>query len=164
MRYQDIKPLDVANGDGIRVTIFVSGCTIGCKGCFNLEAQDFNKGDIVTEETYEELEELLNKPAIQGLTVLGGEPMDNAKGVLNLLKSLNKGIRERNQDVWLFTGHYMEELKGVQKEVLDYVDVVIDSPFELENYAPDLYFRGSTNQRMWVKENNKWIIKENIDE
>ncbi len=155
MNYADIKPYDVANGPGIRISVFVSGCTHYCKGCFNQEAWDFQYGQPFTEDTIEQVLSYMKPSYIKGLTVLGGEPMEpqNQPDVLKLLRRVKEVYPEKS--IWLFSGYDFEKdilgrmLKEVPEtgELLSYLDVMVDGEFveELKNLS--LKFKGSSNQR-----------------
>ena len=150
MNYATIKKTDVANGPGVRVSLFVSGCTHHCKGCFNSEAWDFHYGQAYTEETEQEILQALAPDYIRGLSLLGGEPMEpeNRGAVLSLVKK----VRERypQKTIWCYTGYTYEEIQANPrlKAVLDYIDVLVDGRFEQALFSPYLEFRGSSNQRI----------------
>ena len=161
MNYAAIKKRDVANGPGVRVSVFVSGCTHGCKGCFNSEAWDFSYGTEYTEEAEAEILEALAPDYIRGLTVLGGEPMEpqNRGTVLGLLRK----VRERfpQKDIWCYTGYEYEKdilrwmreeaeknAVGETEELLPLIDVLVDGEFVEEKKNLRLAFRGSENQRL----------------
>lgn len=158
MHYSIIKDNDVANGLGIRVTLFVSGCTNACEGCFQPETWDFNYGQPVTSDVWDDLFEKLKPDYIRGLTILGGEPME-PKNQRDLLPFLTK-YREiyPTKDLWIFTGFtYDKELtnkdaypyvEGVTEKILDMVDVLVDGRFVLAKKNLSLTFRGSSNQRI----------------
>ena len=156
MNYADIKKVDVANGEGVRVSLFVSGCTHQCKGCFNKEAWDFNYGKPFTQETIDKVINYLDNPYISGLTILGGEPLEheNQKGLLPILKKVKEKFPEKN--VWCYTGYrydkdIMEKMYKNWKEtpeVLSYIDVLVDGEFEEDKKDITLKFRGSSNQRI----------------
>lgn len=156
MHYCNIKKFDIADGEGVRVSLFVSGCTNHCKGCFQPQTWDFNYGDIYTEETEAELLTALANPNIQGLTLLGGEPWEpeNQKVLVKLLRRVKEEFP--NKDIWSYTGFvYDKELvPGGRKyteytdEMLSYIDVLIDGPFIEERKNISLQFRGSENQRI----------------
>ena len=156
MNYADIKKVDVANGEGVRVSLFVSGCTHQCKGCFNKEAWDFNYGKPFTQETIDKVINYLDNPYISGLTILGGEPLEheNQKGLLPLLKKVKEKFPEKN--VWCYTGYrydkdIMEKMYKNWKEtpeMLSYIDVLVDGEFEEDKKDITLKFRGSSNQRI----------------
>lgn len=156
MNYAAIKPTDVANGPGVRVTLFVSGCTHYCKGCFNSEAWDFDYGQEFTEETQEELLRLLSPDYIVGLTLLGGEPMEpvNQAELLPFMKKVRERFPEKT--VWCFTGYDFEKdilgkmfpLSEVTRELVPLFDVMVDGKFVEEKKNLRLKFRGSENQRI----------------
>lgn len=156
MNYAAIKPVDIANGPGVRVSLFVSGCTHFCKGCFNAEAWDFAYGQPFTEETIQELLQLLNHDYITGLTLLGGEPMEpvNQAGLLPLVAAVRRQLPEKT--IWCYTGYDFEtdilgrmmQESGVTKELLSLFDVMVDGKFIEEKRNLKLKFRGSENQRV----------------
>ena len=146
MNYCGLNRNDIANGEGVRVSLFVSGCRNQCIGCHNPQAWDFSYGQPFTSETEKEIIEALRPPWIQGLSVLGGEPCEeeNEKALLPLLKKIWWEMPEK--DIWLFSGYTYEMLRG--EEILRYVDVLVDGPFLLEQKDISLPFRGSRNQRI----------------
>lgn len=145
MNYADIKNVDIANGIGCRVSLWVSGCTIRCPGCHNECAWDFSYGKEFTKETEDYILELLKPNYINGLSVLGGEPLDQDD---SLVKFLHRVKREMpNKTIWLYTGYVVLGFTGYI-DILDFVDVVVDGPFLEEKKVVDLKFRGSTNQRI----------------
>ena len=156
MNYADIKIADVANGKGVRVSLFVSGCNHHCKGCFNSQAWDFNYGKEFTEKEIDEILEDLNHSYVSGLSILGGEPLEyqNQKGLLPLLKKVKEKFPEK--DIWCYTGYTFD--KDVTenmfqnwpetKELMSYIDVVVDGKFEEDKKDITLKFRGSSNQRI----------------
>lgn len=156
MNYAEIKNVDVANGPGIRISLFVSGCTHHCKGCFNEMTWDFNYGKPYTQETIDHIIKLMEPSYISGITLLGGEPMDpkNQGEVLNTLRQIKRAYPDKN--VWLFTGYLFDrDIQGKMtenlpetKELLSYLDVMVDGPFILEQKNLNLRFRGSENQRI----------------
>ena len=152
MKYATIKKHDIANGPGVRVSIFVSGCNHHCKGCFNEEAWDFNYGKTFTDETIDEIIEALKPSHINGLSILGGEPFElvNQQGLLPLIKKVK--TLYPNKTIWAYSGFLYEELLKMKyeetKEILDLIDVLVDGKFVLELKDPMLYFRGSKNQRI----------------
>ena len=155
MNYADIKYPDIQDGDGIRVAIYVSGCHFHCKECHNPEAWDFNYGKEFTNETIEVIMDLLKKPYVNGLSLLGGEPLEpsNQEGLLPLVKRVKQELPEKT--IWCWTGYNFDtDILGkmyhqneVTKELLTYIDIIVDGQFELDNKIADLAFRGSTNQR-----------------
>lgn len=146
MNYCGLRKTDIANGDGVRVSLFVSGCRNNCIGCHNPQAWDFNYGQPFTKETEDEIIEALRPSWIQGLSVLGGEPCEeeNEKVLIPFLKRVRKELPEK--DIWLFSGYTYEMLQT--EEILQYVDVLVDGPFLLEQKDISLAFRGSRNQRI----------------
>ena len=137
---------DIANGEGVRVSLFVSGCRNHCKGCHNPEAWDFSYGQPFTKETEDEIIESLRPSWIQGLSVLGGEPCEEENECV-LIPFLKRVKMEcPNSDTWLFSGYTYEMMQG--SEILQYVDVLVDGPFLLEEKDISLQFRGSRNQRI----------------
>ena len=148
MNYQKIYSFDLADGDGIRTSIFVSGCNRHCKGCFNEEAWDFNSGKNFNSEKYFKIYDLLKKPYYAGLSILGGEPFDQKDNYL--LIELCKAAHTIGKDVWIWSGYTFEELKKDDKklELLQECDVLVDGPFIDEQKDLSLKWRGSTNQRI----------------
>lgn len=163
MNYANIKDCDIADGPGVRVSLFVSGCRHHCKGCFNAETWDFNFGKPYTGETEEEILRLLEPDYIQGFTLLGGEPFEPENQVI--LVHLLKKIRERlpKKDIWCYTGYLydvdlIEDGKvytEVTKEMLSYIDVLVDGEFIEAEKDLSLEFRGSRNQRIVKREEFK---------
>ena len=156
MNYATIKKTDVANGPGVRVSLFVSGCTHHCKGCFNGEAWDFHYGQAYTEETEQEILQALAPDYIRGLSLLGGEPMEpeNRGAVLSLVKKVREQYPQKT--IWCYTGYHfdrdllrwMEEGDPVITELLPLLDVIVDGEFIEERKNLRLAFRGSENQRI----------------
>lgn len=155
MNYAKINKNDIANGIGIRVTLFVSGCTHFCKGCFNQEAWDFDFGEPFTEATQNELLKALEPSYISGLTLLGGEPMEpqNQRALLPFLKELKERFPQKT--IWCYSGYTLEELAGdsrarceVTDQMLSLIDILVDGEFIEELKDISLRFRGSANQRL----------------
>ena len=146
MNYGGIKKTDIANGLGVRVSLFVSGCRNHCKGCFQPETWEFSYGKAFTKETEEEILEALRPRWIQGLSILGGEPLEpeNEKELLPLVKRVRKECP--NKDIWIYSGYVYEELRS--RELLRYVDVLVDGRYEERLRDPSLAFMGSSNQRI----------------
>lgn len=155
MNYCGLKKNDIANGDGVRVSLFVSGCRNHCKGCHNPEAWDFSYGQPFTKETEDEIIEALRPSWIQGLSVLGGEPceVENETALLSFLQRIRAELPEK--DIWLYSGYTYEMLRN--DEILKYVDVLVDGPFLQEQKDISLAFRGSRNQRILRLRNGKLI-------
>jgi anaerobic ribonucleoside-triphosphate reductase activating protein len=149
MRITQIRKTDVANGTGIRVTIFVAGCTHRCAGCFNREYFSFEAGELVTEEMMDQIISLSQKDYIEGLSVLGGEPLQQVfdKTLVTLLKRFKQEV---GKSVWLYTGYTYEEAIQRQErlDILSYCDVLVDGKFEIAQKDLRLKFRGSRNQRI----------------
>ena len=153
MNYANIKTYSIENGTGVRVSLFVSGCTHHCKDCFNEQAWDFGYGAPFTEETENAVIEALAPDYMAGITLLGGEPMEpvNQRGLLPLLKRIRKELPQKT--VWAYTGYVYEDLlEGgrahceVTEELLSLCDILVDGPFIAEKKNISLRFRGSENQ------------------
>lgn len=149
MNYAKIRKFDVSNGPGVRTTLFVSGCTNNCEGCFNRELQDFNYGDKWTKEREDEFLSFVKNENVVGVNILGGEPMDQVKDkdLHNLLKRIKE---ETSKSIWLWSGYIYEDIISNSKrsEILTYVDVLIDGRFQLNKRNISLKYRGSSNQRV----------------
>lgn len=156
MNYATIKNCDIANGPGVRVSLFVSGCTHRCKGCFNAVAWDFEYGEPFTQKTVDLILEYLKPDHIKGITLLGGEPFEpqNQPAIVNLLRQIKQ--QYPNKSIWAFSGYLFDKdiLAGklgpweVTREYLSYLDVLVDGPFVEEKKDLSLRFRGSSNQRI----------------
>lgn len=146
MRYGALKKTDIANGEGVRVALWVSGCRAHCPGCFNLESQSFEYGGIFTNDTISEILEAAKPAFISGLTVLGGEPLEPEN--LNCITTLCQIFKflYRDKSVWLYTGYDFEEVKDF--EIMNYIDVLVDGRFIEARKDISLQFRGSDNQRI----------------
>lgn len=156
MNYAQIKNNDIANGPGIRVSLFVSGCTHRCPGCFNEEAWDFSYGKPFTQEAIDEIMAMMAPDRIRGLTLLGGEPFEpqNQSSVLELLRQVKSKYPQKS--IWAFSGYLFDKdiLSGrlgdreTTMEYLTYLDVLVDGPFIMAKKDLSLRFRGSSNQRL----------------
>ena len=151
MNYASIKNCDIANGPGVRISLFVSGCTHHCKDCFNQEAWDFDYGQVFDQSVMDHLLELLQPGYIRGITYLGGEPLDprNQGGLLELSRQIKARMPEKS--IWCFTGYVWEHLPqvpGVTDKLLSLCDVLVDGPFVAAKKNLSLRFRGSENQRL----------------
>lgn len=167
MRYARIRKMDVSNGEGVGISLFVQGCHFHCKGCFNQETWDFNGGKEWTPEIEEQFIQLANKPYIKRISILGGEPLadENVRDVYNLIAQLKGRYPEKK--VWLYTGYewekIVEESHAIRVENGDYLsnlyrygaivcaDIVVDGKFQLDKQDPyndNIVFAGSTNQRI----------------
>ena len=164
MNYMEIKKYDIANGPGVRTSLFVAGCTHHCKGCFNPESWDFNAGKEFTEKTIDEIIESLSPDYIKGLTLLGGEPFEpgNQAALLPLVKKVKEIYPDKS--IWAFSGYLfdkqimdiMVKKYDFTKEFISYIDVLVDGEFKEEEKDLSIVFRGSRNQRIIdVKESLK---------
>ena len=150
--YGNIKYCDIANGIGIRTSVFISGCTHHCKNCFNPETWDFNYGELLTPNVITKIIDSADPDYIDGITLLGGDPLcgRNAESALELCIEFKK--RFPNKTIWLWTGYTLEEIQNsYNKNILKYIDVLIDGPFVEEEYEYGLQWRGSRNQRILKK-------------
>lgn len=164
MNYGNIKFIDSANGDGVRVSLYVSGCRNHCPECFNPETWNFDYGQLFTEIEENEIIEACKKSYISGLTILGGEPAEeeNQKALLPFIEKFKKECPDKN--IWMFTGYVWDKdlipggkkyVEGVTDKILDFVDVLVDGPFIKELKDLSLKFRGSKNQRLLTKEDRQ---------
>ena len=145
-RYNKIRKMDISNGPGVRVSIFMQGCIFHCEGCFNPETWDFKCGNEFTDETIDEVLRLCEPDHIKGLSILGGEPMHpkNIEATTKLAKEFKK--KYPNKTIWSWTGFSFEDIKD--KEVFKYIDVLIDGQFKIDLRNPNLRWKGSSNQRV----------------
>lgn len=154
MKYLDILDCDIADGDGVRVALFVSGCSHHCKGCHSPFSWNPEAGKEFTEEVKEKLFQLIDRPYIDGLTLSGGDPLfcDNIKTIRLLCYEFKQ--RFPNKTIWLYTGYTLDKIKAL--DFLQCVDVIVDGPYIEELRDVTLPFRGSSNQNIiYVKELNK---------
>lgn len=164
MRYNKIRKMDISNGPGVRISIFMQGCTFNCKNCFNPETHDFNGGVEFTDETINKVLSLANHEYVKGLSILGGEPMHpvNIGGTTKLVKTFKDKYPDKN--IWVWSGFLYEDIMERNKEVFNYIDVLVDGQFKEELHGPTLKWRGSSNQRVIdVQEslkNNKVVLRE----
>lgn len=157
MNYAEIKYCDIANGVGVRTTLFVSGCRLHCPHCFNEVAWDFSAGKPFTREVEDQIIESLDTPYVTGLSVLGGEPMEpeNQQGLVGFLERVRERFGAR-KSIWMYSGHTWEQLAPggawnlgeVTDRILDVLDVLVDGPFVQDKHDITLRFRGSSNQRL----------------
>ena len=145
-RYNKIRKMDISNGPGVRVSIFMQGCIFHCEGCFNPETWDFKCGLEFTDDTINEILNLCAPDHIKGLSILGGEPMHpkNIEATTKLAKEFKK--KYPNKTIWSWTGFTFEDIKD--KEVFKYIDVLIDGQFKINLRNPNLRWKGSSNQRV----------------
>ena len=155
MNYANIKTYSIENGTGVRVSLFVSGCTHHCKNCFNAEAWDFEYGKPFTKETEDEVIEDLRPDYMAGITLLGGEPMEpvNQRGLISLIRRIREELPQKT--IWIYSGYVYEDFKDggrahceVTDEILSLCDILVDGPFVEEKKNISLRFRGSENQRI----------------
>ena len=147
MRYNKIRKMDISDGPGIRVSIFFQGCAFHCKNCFNPETWDFNKGEEFNDETINHILDLCDKKHITGLSLLGGEPMHptNIDGSTKLAKAFKEKYPDKT--IWAWSGYLFDkDLKD--KEIMKYIDVLVDGQYRDELHDPTLNWRGSSNQRV----------------
>lgn len=166
MRYGQIRQYDVANGPGIRSSIFVTGCTHHCPDCFNKEYQDFNAGNIWTENETETIINYLQSPEIEGLTLLGGEPFQNAKELSEIVMSIKE---KTDKPIWVYSGYTIEQILEDKTKIklLELCDVLVDGLFVKELKDLRLKFKGSSNQRIIdikkTLESKKIVLVENMN-
>ena len=155
MNYSEIKYFDIANGTGVRTTLFVSGCRNHCEGCFQPDTWNFQNGKSFTREIEDEIISSMNSEFVSGLTLLGGDPFEeeNQEGLIGFMRRFKTECP--GKDVWAFTGYLLEDLleggrkhTDVTDELLSYVDILVDGPFVLSKKNITLTFRGSENQRL----------------
>jgi len=147
MRYNKIRKMDISNGPGVRVSIFMQGCIFNCKNCFNPETHDFNGGKEFSDKTIERILELCEAGYVEGLSILGGEPMHPKN--IEATTRLAKAFKERfpNKTIWSWSGYLFHE-SLMDKEVMKYIDVLVDGRYVDELRNPTLHYRGSSNQRV----------------
>ena len=164
MRYNKIRKMDISNGPGVRVSIFMQGCTFNCEGCFNKETHDFKGGKEFSDNTIDKVLELASKDYIVGLSILGGEPLHskNIKGTTNLVKKFKE--KYPNKDIWVWTGFNFEDIK--EYEIFNFIDTLVDGKFDIKLSDPTLKYKGSSNQRVIdMKEtikNKKVVLREEV--
>ena len=148
MRYNKISKMDVSNGPGIRVSIFLQGCEFHCKNCFNPETWSFKSGKEFTNETINKILELSDKETVSGLSILGGEPMHpkNIEGTIELAKKFKEKFPKKT--VWVWSGFLYEDVLKRDPEVFNYIDVMVDGQYVDELHDPTLRWKGSSNQRV----------------
>lgn len=173
MNVATIKYSDIANGVGVRTSLFVSGCRLHCKGCFNAEAWDFAYGEPFTQETETEILKSLQAPWVQGLTILGGDPMEpeNQRELVVLAEHLKALLPTK--DLWVYTGYTLDHdllpksgsrhVEGITERFLNCIDVLVDGPFVQAQYDITLRFRGSANQRIIDMNKTREALAQNSD-
>lgn len=157
MNYHEIEKCSISNGTGFRTVLWISGCSLNCKGCHNQQAQDKNSGKPFDENAKKELFDSINHKYVRGVTLSGGHPLEpyNLKDVVELMKE----IKERfiDKDIWVYTGYTFSVVKNKMPDVLQYADVIVDGRYIDELRDITLKFRGSSNQRIWVNTDEGWI-------
>ena len=153
MRYASLRSMDISDGEGIGISLFVQGCHFHCKNCFNQSTWDFNGGEEFTEEVKQKMFELLDRSYITRISILGGETLSppNREDICNLCKEIKEKFP--NKKTWLYTGYKYED---IDFDILDYIDVLVDGQYEDDKRNLRLQFRGSTNQRIWKKTDGEW--------
>lgn len=148
MNYGQIRKYDIANGPGIRTTIFVTGCSRHCPNCFNPEYQDSQSGNVWTDAETDQVLSYMKQNEISGVTFLGGEPMENTAGLTALAKTIRQAAPDKT--IWVYSGYTYEEIlaDAQKKGLIEECDVLVDGPFIDAQKDPGLYFRGSANQRV----------------
>lgn len=150
MRYAQIRSMDISNGEGIGVALFVQGCHFHCKNCFNQETWDFSGGKEWTQDIKEIFLSMINQQHIQRVSILGGEPLtdENFDSVLDLCKEIKSIFPDKI--IWLYSGYIFEEILKNQskKEIFDFIDMLVDGPFVEDQKDFNLHWKGSSNQRV----------------
>ena len=163
MRYNKIRKMDISNGPGVRVSVFFQGCHFHCPGCFNQDTWDFDGGKEFNEDTINHILDLCDNEVISGLSILGGEPLNpkNINGSTKLAKSFKE--KYPNKTIWLWSGYLYDEYI-YDKEIVNYLDVIVDGQFKIDLLDLNLKYKGSSNQRVIdikkTKKNNKIILYE----
>lgn len=157
MNYHEIEKCSISNGTGFRTVLWISGCSLNCKGCHNPQAQDKNSGKLFDENAKEELFDSINHEYIRGITLSGGHPLEpyNLKDVVELMKEIKE--RFPDKDIWVYTGYTFSVVKNKMPDVLQYADVIVDGRYIEELRDITLKFRGSSNQHIWIKNGNEWV-------
>lgn len=173
MNYHEIEKCSISNGAGFRTVLYVSGCSLHCKGCFNSETWDKNSGKPFDDGAKQELFESLSHPYVKGLTLTGGHPLEpyNLPDIVDLMKEIKTRFPDKN--IWVYTGRTMDSLQMPTRNieqtylqrVLEYADVIVDGPFIESKKDITLRFRGSSNQNIWVKnDDGEWVNTTEADD
>lgn len=163
MNYYKIRKYDISNGAGIRTTIFFSGCKFHCPNCFNSELWDFNSGKPFDETAKKELYDLLADEHCCGLSILGGEPLQqNLEELLAFVKETKELFPSK--DIWLWSGYYLCDLNALQREIVNHCDYFIDGPFKEAQSGLKLRFRGSSNQTIWKNNGDGEFVESKYNE
>ena len=164
MNYIKITKHDIANGIGVRVVLWVSGCTVHCYNCQNPSTWDFTAGQPFTNNTMTELLEALSPDYISGLTLSGGHPLEqvNQQQISNIIKTVKTKLPSKT--IWLYTGYTLKEIEdSFRNEIIPYIDYLVDGRFEIDKRDISLKFRGSSNQIIWVKNEEGKLIKSDLN-
>ena len=158
MKYSAIKYFCTVNGIGLSTSLFVSGCDLHCKGCFNRESWDYNVGNEYTEEVEKRIFDSIEPTYITHLSILGGEPLakGNVKKVLEIVRNFRKRFGNTKK-IWLWTGYYLKQMTDEQKAVVSYCDYLVDGRFEEDKFDQNLNFRGSSNQTIWENHDGEFV-------
>lgn len=173
MNYHEIEKCSISNGTGFRTVLYVSGCSLHCKGCFNSETWDKNSGKLFDDDAKQELFESLSHPYVKGLTLTGGHPLEpyNLPDIVDLMKEVK--TRFPDKDIWVYTGRTIDSLQMPTRNieqtylqrVLECADVIVDGPFIESKKDVALKFRGSSNQNIWVKnDDGEWVNTTEADD
>lgn len=155
MNYAKIQKMDIANGLGIRTVIYFSGCRFHCHNCQNKELWDFKYGKIFDENAKDELYKDLSNEHVKGLSVLGGEPLQQGNELYELILDIKKKFP--NKDIWLWTGYYIKDLNEEQQKIINLCDYIVDGCYEEKLRDLTLNFRGSSNQTIWENKNGEFV-------
>ncbi len=162
MRYNLIRKMDISNGPGVRVSVFLQGCEFHCKNCFNPETWDFEGGKEFTDEHIEKIMKLCESSNVKGLSILGGEPLHprNIETTTKIAKAFKENYPDK--DIWVWSGFTFDNMR--EKEVFKYIDVLVDGQYKDELHSPKLKWRGSSNQRVIdvqksLNENNVILVE-----
>lgn len=147
MRWAKIRTEDIANGPGVRVSLYVQGCSRHCEKCFNPETWDFKGGHPFNRRVFLQLLDAINQKGIVGVSILGGEPLEQGKDMLTVVKRIREEYGD-TKTIWMWSSFIYEELDDLQKEIVSYLDVLVDGPYIHEKRCPGKRFRGSMNQRI----------------
>lgn len=156
MRYASLRSMDISDGEGVGISLFVQGCHFHCKNCFNQSTWDFNGGEEFTDSVKEKMFDFLDKSYVTRMSILGGEPLSppNIHDVIELCKEIKQ--RYPQKILWLYTGYLKEDINDCG--ILDYIDVLVDGQYEDDKRNLRLQFRGSTNQKIWKKKKGEWLL------
>lgn len=157
MNYHEIEKCSISNGTGFRTVLYVSGCSMRCKGCFNSKTWDKDSGKLFDNAAKQELFDSLNHTYIAGVTFSGGHPLEpyNLPEIVELMKEIKAAYPTK--DIWVYTGYKFSAVQRLSPEVLKYADVIVDGRYIEDLKDITLKFRGSSNQNIWMKQNGEWV-------